>query len=154
MSCHFSVQLLDLRFQHGDIVLDGLEFLLLLVGEFQLLLALIPGSLLFTACLGSSRRLRTLSGSASQARACAAIFPGQCFHVIRVAALILTEMAVAVKGKNPVCHIVQEIPVVGNENYNADKGIQVILQNRQRGNIQFVADLVHNQHIGAGLQDA
>ena len=63
-------------------------------------------------------------------------------------------MTVAVEGEDPIHHIVQEISIVGNENYNADKGVQVILQNRQRGNIQFVADLVHNQHIGAGLQDA
>ena len=82
------------------------------------------------------------------------MLPGQRFHIVGIAALVLAEMTVAVEGEDPIHHIVQEIPIVGNENHDSNKGIQVILQNGQRGNIQLVADLVHNQHIGAGLQDA
>ena len=58
-------------------------------------------------------------------------------------------MAIAVKFKDPVHHIVQKIPVMGHCDHDPGKRIQIILQNGERRDIHIVGRLIQNIHIGS-----
>ena len=57
-------------------------------------------------------------------------------------------MSAAVKFKYPVHNIVQNIPVMGYSDHNTGKGIQIILQNCESGDVHIVGGLIQNIYIG------
>ena len=69
------------------------------------------------------------------------------FQIIRISALILLQMSVSVKLKNPIYHIIQKVAVMGNRDHNPLKGIQIIFQNRQCRNIQIVSRFIDQKQI-------
>ena len=63
-------------------------------------------------------------------------------------------MPVSVQFQDPVRHIIQKIPVMGNGDHDPVKGIQIILQDRERGDVQVVARLIEQKDIGILRQHA
>ena len=61
----------------------------------------------------------------------------------RYSTLVLSEFPILFKGKNPLHRPVKEIPVMRYRNNNALIPVQIVLQDRQCGNIKIIGRLVH-----------
>ena len=83
---------------------------------------------------------------------CRYAFPTGCL-IVGIAALILTDRAAALKGEDPAHYAVKEIPVMRYRNHDPLEMIKIILQNRQRADIQVVGRLVEQKDVWRAHQD-
>ena len=106
---HFLFCFADLRFEGGDIVVDGFKFFLFHIGEFQFFLP----------------RRAVAGGFLSAGDPVAGFFVELFFERpqlsgldgVRVAARILAYRAAAFKGEGAEAEAVEKIPVVGDDNH-------------------------------------
>ena len=78
--------------------------------------------------------------------------PASVLFVFAVVAGEPDHLAVALKGQNVGGDPVQEPAIMGDDQRRTGKGIQRVFQRAQRVDIQIVAGLIQQQHIGPGLE--
>ena len=74
-------------------------------------------------------------------------------QVFGIPAGVGPDLSIRLHGKDPPDHPVQKVPVVGDGHHRAGEGLQVILQHRERLQVQVVGGLVQQQDVGGGGQD-
>ena len=125
-----------LRFQRRQLLVDGLKLPLLLVGKFQLSL---PGPF-------CRRRFRFL-------RCRGPLLGLPLGRPIGPVSGIAPDVSAVADLKHRLRQPVQEKAIVGDRQNGAGEPLEIILQNRERCDVQVVGRLVQQQHIGCRHQN-
>ncbi|MPN42959.1 hypothetical protein SDC9_190517 [bioreactor metagenome] len=131
---HRALQCLTFFLKFGNVVLDRLPFLLLHVGPF---------GLFFDRILSRDRRCRFFDFLFSGL----ALFLSRNQQIFTYIAKEYARFALIVQNQKLIGHFIQEIAVMRNGDDGSAEAVQVILQYRQRIDVQVVRRLIHQQHI-------